>query len=46
MSKLVKCVKEWNSELRGLSKPFTILTDHKNLEPFMVKRLLNERQVR
>lgn len=43
---VVKCVKEWNSELRGLSKPFTILTDHKNLEPFMVKRLLNERQVR
>lgn len=43
---IIKCVKEWSSELRGLSKPFTILTDHKNLEPFMTKRLLNERQVR
>ena len=43
---IVKCVKEWNSELRGLSKPFTVLTDHKNLEPFTTKRLLNERQVR
>ncbi|KAI0991811.1 hypothetical protein K3495_g16376, partial [Podosphaera aphanis] len=24
---IIKCVKEWNSELRGLKKPFTILTD-------------------
>ena len=39
-------MKEWNSELRGLKKPFTILTDHKNLEPFGAKKLLNERQVR
>lgn len=43
---IVKCVKEWNSELRGLKKPFTILTDHKNLEPFGSKKVLNERQVR
>ena len=43
---IVKCAKEWHSELRGLSQPFTILTDHKNLEPFMVKKQLNERQVR
>lgn len=43
---IVKCVKEWHSELRGLNKPFTILTDHKNLEPFTTKKNLNERQVR
>jgi transposase InsO family protein/predicted aspartyl protease len=43
---IVKCIKEWNSELRGLTKPFLILTDHKNLEPFTVKKRLNERQVR
>jgi hypothetical protein len=43
---IVKCIKEWSSELRGLSKPFTILTDHRNLEPFMTKKSLNERQVR
>lgn len=43
---IIKCVKEWNSELRGLKKPFTILTDHKNLEPFGTKRMLSERQVR
>lgn len=43
---VIKCIKEWSSELRGLAEPFTILTDHKNLEPFMTKKLLNERQVR
>ena len=40
---IIKCVREWHSELRGLHYQFTILTDHKNLEPFMVKRQLNER---
>ena len=43
---IVKCVKEWSSELRGLKEPFTVLTDHKNLEPFTTKKVLNERQVR
>lgn len=43
---VVKCAKEWSSELRGLSQPFTILSDHRNLETFMKKRTLNERQVR
>ena len=43
---IIKCIKEWNSELRGLKNPFTILTDHKNLEPFGTKKILNERQVR
>ena len=43
---IIKCIKEWNGELRGLKKPFNILTDHKNLEPFGKKKTLNERQVR
>ena len=43
---IIKCMKEWHSELRGLAKPFEILTDHKNLEPFTVKKILTERQVR
>lgn len=43
---IIKCIKEWNGELRGLKKRFTILTDHKNLEPFKEKKSLNERQVR
>ena len=43
---IVKCIKEWSSELRGLKEPFLVLTDHKNLEPFLTKRTLTERQVR
>jgi hypothetical protein len=43
---IIKCLREWRSELVGLSKPFTILTDHKNLEVFEKKKLLSERQVR
>lgn len=43
---IIKCIKEWNGELRGLKRPFTILTDHKNLEPFGKKKVLNERQIR
>lgn len=43
---IIKCVKKWYSELWGLKKPFTILPDHKNLEPFGKKKILNERQAR
>lgn len=43
---IVKALVHWTSELLSLSKPFIILTDHKNLEKFMVKRELNERQMR
>lgn len=32
--------------LIGLSKPFTILSDHRNLQHFMTLRRLNERQMR
>jgi RNase H-like domain found in reverse transcriptase/Reverse transcriptase (RNA-dependent DNA polymerase)/Integrase zinc binding domain/Integrase core domain len=43
---IVSCVKEWRSELMGLTDPFTILTDHKNLKYFFSTRQLSERQVR
>ena len=43
---IIKCVKEWGSELRGLIRPFVILIDYKNLEIFITKRLLNKRQIR
>jgi hypothetical protein len=43
---IIKCLKEWRGELKGLAKPFTVLTDHKNLEGFSKKKLLSERQVR
>ncbi len=38
-------LKEWRAELISLSN-FLIITDHKALEYFGVKRLLNERQIR
>lgn len=46
MLSIVTCLKEWQAELRSVGKPFTILSDHKNLSFFTSKRLLNERQVR
>ncbi|KAI0991901.1 hypothetical protein K3495_g16286, partial [Podosphaera aphanis] len=43
---IVTCLQEWQAELMSVTKPFTILSDHKNLNYFTTKRLLNERQVR
>ena len=45
MLAVVSCLKFWAPELKACG-PFTILTDHKNLEYFMVKRQLSERQIR
>lgn len=46
MHAIVTCLKEWQAELKSVSKPFRIITDHKNLSFFATKRLLSERQVR
>ncbi|KAI0992782.1 hypothetical protein K3495_g15403, partial [Podosphaera aphanis] len=46
MLSIVTCLLEWKAELISVAKPFTILSDHKNLKYFTSKRLLNERQVR
>ncbi|KAI0996343.1 hypothetical protein K3495_g11837 [Podosphaera aphanis] len=46
MLAIVACLKEWQAELRSAAKPFTILSDHRNLNYFASKKLLNERQVR
>lgn len=46
MLEIVSCLQEWQAELKSVSKPFVILSDHKNLNYFATKRLLNERQVR
>ena len=43
---IVKSLKFWSAELIGVHKPFTILTDHKNLEYFTTIRELSERQHR
>jgi len=43
---IIRCLEEWDSELRSLARPFIIYSDHQNLEYFMKKQKLNERQVR
>lgn len=45
---IIRCIDEWDSELRSLAAPFKIVTDHKNLETFTRVRSkpLNERQIR
>ena len=45
MLAVVSCLKFWGPELKACG-PFTIWTDHKNLEYFMTKRQLTERQIR
>jgi predicted aspartyl protease len=42
---VMKCLAQWDAELRSVSK-FDIITDHKNLEYFMKKQHLTERQMR
>ncbi|KAI1003826.1 hypothetical protein K3495_g4388 [Podosphaera aphanis] len=42
---IVARMKEWDAELRGLAKPFTILSDHMNLKYFLTRRKLTERQI-
>ncbi|KAF7137122.1 hypothetical protein CNMCM5793_007186 [Aspergillus hiratsukae] len=42
---IVRCLEEWRSMLRSV-RSFTILSDHKNLEYFMKKQQLTERQMR
>lgn len=45
MLAVVACIKFWAPELKACG-PFTIWTDYKNLEYFMTKKQLTERQVR
>jgi transposase InsO family protein len=42
---IVRCLEQWRSMLRSV-KSFTVLSDHKNLEYFMKKQQLTERQMR
>jgi hypothetical protein len=43
---IVRCFEEWRPELEGSPHPIRVLTDHRNLEYFMTKKLLNRRQAR
>jgi transposase InsO family protein len=46
MLAVILCLKQWDAELRSTKAPFTVLTDHKNLQYFMDKQRLTERQMR
>lgn len=46
LTAVMQCVGVWSAELGSVAKPFTILTDHKNLEYFTTARRLSERQHR
>ncbi|KAK1914031.1 hypothetical protein P3342_007277 [Pyrenophora teres f. teres] len=42
---IIRCLEQWRSMLQSVQS-FTILSDHKNLEYFMKKQQLTERQMR
>ena len=41
---IIKALKEWKPELCGIND-FEIITDHKNLQTFIITKQLNQRQV-
>ena len=43
---IVAALKEWRAFLYGTTKPFKVITDHKNLTGFLTTKELNRRQVR
>jgi hypothetical protein len=43
---IIRGMKAWDAELRSVTDPFTILSDHSNLQYFFTKRRLTERQFR
>jgi hypothetical protein len=43
---IIRALKEWRFKCESARFPISILTNHKNLEYFMIKRLLSRRQVR
>ena len=46
MLAVVEALKHWRDMLIGLQEQFTVITDHRALEYFSTKRLLNPRQAR
>jgi len=43
---IIKALEEWRPECEGAVYPLQLITDHENLEYFMMKKLLNRRQAR
>ena len=46
MLAIVMALKEWRAYLEGAAHPFTVYTDHRNLEYFTTTKVLNRRQSR
>ena len=46
MLAIIECMKHWRHYLEGSKFPVQVLSDHKNLEPFMTTKVLNRRQAR
>ncbi len=42
---VIRCLEQWDSESRSVPE-FTVLSDHRNLLYFTIRRLLSERQAR
>jgi len=42
---IIKAFKEWSPKRGGATYPLQLITDYKNLEYIMTKKLLNQRQV-
>ena len=40
---IMRCLEAWDTELRSVFKGIDIITNHKNIEYFIKKQLLNER---
>ena len=43
---IIRCFEEWRPELEGSENPILVLSDHRNLEYFMLTKMLNRRQAR
>jgi hypothetical protein len=43
---IIKALEEWRPECEGAEHTLQLITDHKNLEYFMSKKLMNRRQAR
>jgi hypothetical protein len=43
---IIKALEEWRPECEGAAYPLQLITDHKNLEYFITKKLLSRRQAR
>jgi hypothetical protein len=40
---IICCLEEWRPELEGTESPIRILSDYRNLEYFMIMKMLNHR---